>query len=80
MVAGEFITPAFYVALQNFQETGCNKLYLTLVGAGVFGNSLEWILAAIGRSFKLFAATELNVSIVCYKASNREVANYVAKQ
>jgi len=70
----------FYVALQNLQDTGCNKLYLTLVGGGVFGNRLEWILAAIDRSLKIFASTQLDVSLVSYKTSNRDVANFVAKQ
>ncbi|MEZ4985504.1 MAG: hypothetical protein R2795_10780 [Saprospiraceae bacterium] len=33
----------FWVALQNYIETGNNKLYLTLVGGGAFGNPSSWI-------------------------------------
>jgi hypothetical protein len=70
----------FHVAFQNFKETGCNKLYLTLVGGGVFGNRMDWILSAIGRSVDRFAATELDVSIVSYGSSKPKVASFVAGQ
>ena len=65
----------FYIALQNSLKTGCNKLYLTLVGGGVFGNKLEWILSAIDRSLRLFAASELDVKIVSYGRSKAAVAD-----
>ncbi len=67
----------FSAALRNLNDTGCDKLYLTLVGGGVFGNKLDWILAAIDRSLKLFAATKLDVSIVSYGSSNRQVKSFV---
>ena len=67
----------FYVALRNLLKTGCPKLYLTLVGGGVFGNKLEWILSAIGRSLKLFAHSGLDVKIVSYGGSKSEVAGFV---
>ena len=70
----------FHVALRNFAETGCNKLYLTLVGGGVFGNKLDWILSAIGRSLQIFEAANLDVSIVSYGQSKPEVARFVASQ
>ena len=34
----------FFVAARNRTETGCKKLFLTLVGGGVFGNQQVWIL------------------------------------
>ena len=67
----------FYVAFQNFLKTGCPKLYLTLVGGGVFGNKFEWILSAIGRSLRLFAHSGLDVRIVSYGGSKPEVAQFV---
>ena len=67
----------FLVALQNLLRTGCPKLYLTLVGGGVFGNRLEWIMSAIGRSLELFANSGLDVKIVSYGGSNSEVAQFV---
>ncbi len=70
----------FHVAAQNLAETGCNKLYLTLVGGGVFGNKLEWILDSIGRSVNLFAWADLDVSVVSYGSSKSDVVNFLAQQ
>ena len=70
----------FHVAVQNLAETGCNKLYLTLVGGGVFGNKLEWILGSIGRSLELFAWAELDVYIVSYRSSKSEVVSFLELQ
>jgi len=70
----------FLVALQNFATTGCPKLYLTLVGGGVFGNKRDWILSSISRSLKLFADTELDVKIVSYGSSQPQVADFVSRQ
>ena len=67
----------FHVAFQNLLKTGCSNLYLTLVGGGVFGNKIDWILSAITRSMKLFADSGLNVKIVSYGRSKPEVAEMV---
>ena len=63
----------FYIAFQNLLKTGSNKLYLTLVGGGVFGNKLDWILSSIDRSLGLFANSGLDVKVVSYGASNPAV-------
>lgn len=68
----------FHVAVQNLADTGCNKLYLTLVGGGVFGNKLEWILQSIGRSLELFGWANLDVYIVSYGSSKPEVVSFLA--
>jgi len=68
----------FLVALQNLHRTGCNKLYLTLVGGGVFGNQPQWIFSAIARALKLFAASELSVKIVSFGSSNGKVQRFFA--
>lgn len=68
----------FHVAVQNLVDTGCPKLYLTLVGGGVFGNRLDWILSSIGRSLKLFAWANLDVSIVSYGSSKPELETFLA--
>ena len=70
----------FHVAVQNRIETGCPKLYLTLVGGGVFGNRLDWILAAIGRSLELFAWADLDVYIVSHGSSKPEVVEFLKRQ
>lgn len=70
----------FHVAVQNFVDTGCQKLYLTFVGGGVFGNKLDWILSSIGRSLELFAWANLDVYIVSYGSSKPEVVRFLALQ
>ena len=67
----------FYVAMQNFLATGSPKLYLTLVGGGVFGNQSSWIVSAIERALQLFSGVALDVRIVSYGASKPEVASLV---
>ncbi len=56
----------FYIALQNFEKTGNNKVFLTLVGSRVFGNKKEWILGAIKMSIIKFSKTPLDIKIVSY--------------
>ncbi|MDX2427167.1 MAG: hypothetical protein QNK22_00565 [Xanthomonadales bacterium] len=58
-----------WAAILNFAKTGNNKVYLTLLGGGVFGNDEDWILAAIMRALELFAHVPLDVAIVSYKES-----------
>ncbi|GAB5404905.1 MAG: hypothetical protein Aurels2KO_31360 [Aureliella sp.] len=67
----------FHVAVQNLEETVCRKLYLTLVGGGVFGNRSDWILSAIARSLELFAWADLDVRIVSHGSSNAEVGRFL---
>ena len=40
----QLIEAGFDPAIINYQNTGNNKVYLTLVGGGVFGNRSEWII------------------------------------
>ena len=42
---------------------GCPKLFLTLIGGGVFGNSVETILEIIGRVHLEIACTEGNTTL-----------------
>lgn len=49
------------------------RAYLTLLGGGVFGNQPEWILDALHRALQLFAASNLEISIVSYGRSNPAV-------
>jgi len=62
-----------WAAILNYAKTGNNKVYLTLLGGGVFGNSDNWILAAIKRALELFARVPLDVAIVSYKVSKPPV-------
>ena len=63
----------FYAALKNYEATGNNELYLTLVGGGVFANPLTWILEAIEKSVAKFKHTPLDVKVVSYGRSNQRL-------
>ena len=52
---------------------GNNRIYLTLIGGGAFGNELHWILNAIKRSLILFKNHDLELIIVSYGFSNNQV-------
>jgi hypothetical protein len=67
----------FWVALENYQQTGNNKVYLTLVGGGAFGNRPEWIFEAIGQALEKFRTTTLEVYLVSYGASSKDVVAWI---
>ncbi|NOZ34071.1 MAG: hypothetical protein GXO80_02100 [Chlorobi bacterium] len=69
---------AFFGALKNFERTGKNKVFLTLVGGGAFGNKTKWIFDAIKSSFKKFSKTPLDIKIISYGSSNPEVVRFLA--
>ena len=50
-----------------------DKLFLTMVGGGAFGNKSAWIEAAILRSLREFRNVPLNVEIVSYGSSDPRV-------
>jgi hypothetical protein len=64
-------------ALVNATNGGSRRVYLTLVGGGVFGNESAWILAAIRRAITRYRDADLDVAIVSYGASNRQVQDLV---
>lgn len=68
---------ALAAGLLNFAKTGNNKVFLTLVGGGAFGNERAWIFEAIEKAVKVFANSPLHVSIVSYGSSNWGVVNLV---
>ena len=58
---------------------GDDRVYLTLVGGGVFGNELEWIISAIERACFKYADYELDVKIVNYRAISGEVIELIKR-
>jgi hypothetical protein len=66
-----------YAALNNYQKTNNNKVFLTLVGGGVFGNKIEWILDSIEKALIKLKKTPLDVMIVSYGSSNSYVRKFV---
>ncbi len=64
-------------AIVNAQSTGNNRVFLTLLGGGVFGNSIDWILDAMYRSFQRYEHYDLDVSIVSYGQSNHRLQQFL---
>jgi len=64
-------------AALNYHNTGNNKVYLTLIGGGAFGNDTNWIMQAIHRALILFKHINLDVVIVSHSRSNHEVQNLI---
>ena len=58
-------------AILNSARTGNNRLFLTFLGGGVFGNRSDWIVGAIRRSLELYKHTDLDVAIVSHGSSSR---------
>ena len=67
----------FYAALLNYEQTGNNNNYLTLVGGGVFGNKPEWIFDAIESAILKFSKTPLNLKFVSYGNSNQKLKTFL---
>jgi hypothetical protein len=60
-------------AILNATQYGSNRLFLTLLGGGAFGNDTDWILDALQRTLNLYRHVDLDVAIVSYGASNPQV-------
>jgi len=63
----------FCAAIVNAQRTGNNRLFLTLLGGGAFGNETDWIVRGIKRSVELYRDCGLDVAIVSYGSPKRYV-------
>jgi hypothetical protein len=63
----------------NLERTGNNKVYLTLVGGGAFGNDISWILDAIQKSMLRYRYYPLDVRVVSYGRSKSEVQQLIQK-
>ena len=60
-------------AVHNANSYGSNKVFLTLLGGGAFGNPEEWILSAIRKALLAYKDADLDVVIVSYYQSNPRV-------
>jgi hypothetical protein len=54
------------LTLKYAMMTKKKKVYLTLLGGGVFGNDIEWIVEAIKKAIDNVLGKELEIIIVCY--------------
>lgn len=59
--------------VENWRRGGSNKVFLTLVGGGVFGNKLEWIVAAIEKAVEIMQGSGLDVRVVSHRGAAAEV-------
>ncbi|TWT48018.1 hypothetical protein Pla22_50180 [Rubripirellula amarantea] len=66
-------------AVLNASQSGVNKVFLTLVGGGVFGNRDEWIIAAIERAIEKYHDHNLDIALVSYGKSKPLIADLVAR-
>jgi len=69
----------FHAAVINASRTGNNRLFLTMLGGGAFGNRTDWIVGAIMRSLKIFRRHDLKVSIVSYGQSQTSVSELASQ-
>ena len=69
----------FAAGVMNAARTGNNKVYLTLVGGGVFANPIDWIVEAITKAANAYADHDLDCQIVSYGQSDPSIAAFVAR-
>ena len=67
----------FLAAVDNMNKGGSKKLFLTLVGGGVFGNPDSWLYEAITLNLKKFENSGLDVIFVSYGSSNSLVRKII---
>ena len=65
-------------ALLNTSKTGSNKVFLTLVGGGVFRNKTAWIVDSLQRALALYKDAALDVAIVSYGESNPDIQRLIS--
>ncbi|AWG22969.1 hypothetical protein FFWV33_16260 [Flavobacterium faecale] len=59
-----------YAAVLNMKNNKSNKVFLTLVGGGAFGNEEHWILESLQKAIRKFKNVPLDIKIVSYGKSN----------
>jgi len=67
----------FYSAIKNIDKS--NKVFLTLVGGGAFGNNIDWILESLVKTIEKFKNAPLDVKIVSYNNSNTLLKEAIKK-
>jgi len=59
-----------YAGALNMENNNSNKVFLTLVGGGAFGNEEYWILESLQKAIRKFKNVPLDIRIVSYGRSN----------
>jgi len=68
-----------YSAMINLEKTKSNKVFLTLVGGGAFGNDMDWIIESLLKAIEKFKYMPLDVKIVSYGNSNALLKEAIKK-
>jgi len=58
-----------YAGVLNMENNNSNKVFLTLVGGGAFGNKEDWILESLQKAIRKFKSVPLDIKIVSYGKS-----------
>ena len=66
-------------AILNSIEDGNNRLFLTMLGGGAFGNDTDWIIGGMQRALNLYKHAGLDVAIVSYGSSNPHIQHLVTQ-
>ncbi len=66
-------------AMLNAEDGGTNRVFLTLLGGGAFGNPTEWIVSAMRRALLLHQDADLEVVVVSHGWPKPEVRDLVAE-
>jgi hypothetical protein len=67
------------VGALNAARTGNSTVFLTMLGGGVFGNDMAWIVDAIDRACTVAAELPLDVAIVSFRSASPAVAELVRR-
>lgn len=67
-------------AVLNRHATDNRRVYLTLLGGGVFGNRIEWIVDAAGRAIDRVAEADLDVAVVSYREPNPAIGPLLSRK
>lgn len=69
-----------HLAVLNATRTGNRNVYLTMLGAGAFGNPRPWVIDAIQRAIDRMRGHDLNVSLVCYGHVPKDLTHLLSNQ
>ena len=66
-------------AIGNWLDSGHRRLFLTLLGGGVFGNKMDWILQSLARALRRYETWPLDVAIVSHGRSQPHAQQLISQ-
>ncbi len=66
-----------WAGVLNGLRGGSNRVFLTLLGGGAFGNRAAWIHAALRRGLELMVPFDLDVRLVSYGSPSKETIELI---